>query len=63
MDFTKEDCIMIEDGVAYVVLVDTDTLGIGTYLLKVTVHIPDTDYPTGYRKEVININPHVSVKG
>ena len=63
MDFTKPDCIMIEDGVAYVVLVDTDTLGIGTYLLKVTVHIPDTDYPTGYRKEVININPHVSVRG
>jgi hypothetical protein len=63
MDFTKADCIMIDDGVAYVVLVDTDTLGIGTYLLKVTVHIPDTDYPTGYRKEVININPHVSVRG
>ena len=63
MAFEKADCIMIEDGKAYVILVDTDDLGVGSYLLKVTVQIPDTDYPSGYRKEVVQINPHVSVRG
>lgn len=63
MDFTKADCIMIGEGESYVVLVDTETLGIGSYVLKLTVHIPDTDYQRGYRKEVININPYIRVTG
>lgn len=63
MNFVKSDCIEIEDGKSYVVLVDSETLGVGSYLLQVTVQIPDTDYPSGYRKEVVNINPHISVKG
>ena len=63
MAFEKADCIMIEDGKAYVILVDTDDLGVGAYLLKVTVQIPDSDYTSGYRKEVVQINPHVSVRG
>ena len=62
-EFEKADCIMIEDGKAYVILVDTDELGVGSYLLKVTVQIPDTDYARGYRKEVVQINPHISVRG
>lgn len=62
-EFEKADCIMIEDGKAYVILVDTDELGVGSYLLKVTVQIPDTDYTKGYRKEVVQINPHISVRG
>jgi hypothetical protein len=62
-DYQKADCIMIVDGAAYVVLVDTEELGVGSYLLKLTVQIPDTDYPSGYRKEVVNINPHISVRG
>ena len=63
MAFEKADCIMIEDGKAYVILVDTDDIGVGAYLLKVTVQIPDTDYTSGYRKEVVQINPHISVRG
>ena len=63
MNFVKADCIEIEDGKSYVVLVDTDVMGVGSYLLRVTVFVPDTDYPSGYRKEVVNINPHISVKG
>lgn len=61
--FTKADCIMMEGGSDYVVLVDTETLGIGTYILRLTVQIPDTDYQTGYRKEVIKINPQVKCEG
>lgn len=61
--FVKADCIMLEGGADYVVLVDTETLGIGTYMLRLTVQIPDTDYQTGYRKEVVKINPYVTCQG
>lgn len=60
--YQKEDCIETEDG-DYVVLVDSEELGVGRYLCRLTVHIPDTDYTVGYRKEVVKINPHVQVKG
>lgn len=61
--YQKADCIMADEGKSYVVLVDTDALGVGIYMLKLTVFIPDTDYQTGTRKEVININPYVKVTG
>ena len=62
-DFVKADCIMIDDGASYVVLVDSEELGIGMLMLRLTVHIPDTDYPAGTRKEVIKINPHIRITG
>lgn len=62
-DYQKADCIMVGDGADYVVLVDSEELGIGTYWLRLTVFIPDTDYQSGTRKEVIKINPHVMVTG
>ena len=61
--FDKSECIMLEGGADYVVLVDTEELGVGSYVLKLTVQIPDTDYQRGYRKEVININPYIRVTG
>lgn len=63
MPFDKSDCVMRDDGAYYVVLVDTEEMGVGMYMLKLTVQIPDTDYQRGYRKEVININPYIHVKG
>ena len=62
-DYQKSDCIMAMDGAAYVVLVDTDDFGVGRLMLRLTVHIPDTDYPSGTRKEVIKINPHMAITG
>ena len=62
-DYTKADCISKGDGESYVVLVDTEQLGVGRVMLQLTVQIPDTDYPSGYRKEVVNINTHISVRG
>ena len=62
-DYQKADCIMVFDGAAYVVLVDTDYFGVGRLMLRLTVHIPDTDYPSGTRKEVIKINPHMAITG
>lgn len=61
--FTKDDCIMVGDGQSYVVLVDTELMGVGQLLLKVTLQIPDTDYPTGYRRTVVNINPGIIITG
>jgi hypothetical protein len=63
LNFVKVDCIEVEGGECYVVLVDTTTLGVGTLMLKLTVMIPDTDYPSGYRKAVVNIDPKIQVTG
>lgn len=63
VDFNKADCIELEGGENYVVMVDSDDLGIGTLMLKLTVMIPDTDYQSGTRKQVVNINPHIKIVG
>jgi hypothetical protein len=63
VDFNKTDCIELEGGENYVVMVDSDDLGIGTLMLKLTVMIPDTDYQSGTRKQVVNINPHIKIVG
>ncbi len=61
-DYAKKDCILTDE-MDYVVLIDSDELGVGTYMVKLTVYIPDTDFPDGKRKEVIRINPNVKVTG
>lgn len=63
IDITKADCIETDEGKNYVALVDSDDLGIGTLMLRLTVYIPDTDYQSGTRKEVIKINPHIKIVG
>lgn len=39
----KEECIIVTDE-SYVVMVDTNELGVGHYKLVVTLQVPDTDY-------------------
>ena len=63
VDISKDDCIETDEGKNYVALVDSDDLGIGTLMLRLTVYIPDTDYQSGTRKEVIKINPHIKIAG
>lgn len=60
--YKKTECILTDES-DYVVLLDSDELGVGTYMVKLTVYIPDTDFPDGHRKEVIRINPNVKVTG
>lgn len=60
--YAKTECILTDDG-DYVVLVDSDALGVGTYMVKVVFEIPDMDFQGGYRKEVVRINPNVKVTG
>ena len=59
--YQKSECIETEHG-DYVLLVDSTELGVGSYRCRLTVQIPDTDYTSGYSKEIVNINPHVMVK-
>lgn len=64
MTATKEQCIAVDDERReYAVLVDTKLLGIGVLRLVLTVQIPDTDYPSGLRRQVVNLNPHVIIQG
>lgn len=60
--FKKTECILTDEG-DYVVLIDTADFGVGTLMCKVTFQIPDTDFPGGYRKTVVNINPHITIRG
>ena len=60
--YEKSECILTDDG-NYVVLVNSDDLGVGTLMVKLVVMIPDTDFHGGARKEVIRINPNVKVTG
>ena len=60
--FKKTECILTEEG-DYVVIIDTDDYGIGTLMVKVTFQIPDQDFPSGVRKSVVRINPHISIRG
>lgn len=60
--FSKTECILTDEG-DYVVLIDTSDFGVGTLMCKVTFQIPDADFPGGYRKTVVNINPHISIRG
>jgi hypothetical protein len=59
--FTKDECVLTAKG--YAVLVDSDKLGIGTYMLKLTKMVPDEDFPDGVRKDVHRVNPNVKVTG
>ena len=63
IDVLKADCIETDEGKNYVALVDSDDLGIGTLMRRLTVMISDTDYQSGTRKEVIKINPHIKIVG
>ena len=60
--YPKAECLYTIDG-DYIVLADTTELGVGRYMLKVTFEIPDTDYPSGYRREILRIDPNVRVIG
>ena len=61
--FQKEGCYAIGDGTAYCLMFNSDELGIGRYMMKVAVMVPDNDFAGGFSKEIVNINPNVVVKG
>lgn len=60
--FQKTECILTDEG-DYMVIIDTDDFGVGVLMVKVTFQIPDTDFPSGFRKSVVRINPHITIRG
>lgn len=60
--FTKADAHKIGEGRKYCYMFNSSKLGIGRYLLRLTLHVPDEDYPEGYSTEVIEIDPRINVK-
>lgn len=63
IEFGKSDCHPIGDGARYCFMFNSDELGVGRYMLRLTVHVPDSDYPAGYSKEVVVIDPKINVIG
>jgi hypothetical protein len=61
--FKKDECHAIGDGEKYLLMFNSEQLGIGKYLMKLEVHVPDNDYLSGYSKEIVNIDPQIYVKG
>ena len=60
--FTKADAHKVGDGRQYCYMFNSSVLGTGRYLLRLTLHVPDNDYPEGYSTEVIEIDPRINVK-
>lgn len=50
----REDLVKMED--TWIMSVDTAQLGEGMIACVVTAHVPDGDYPSGYRPEVLRFN-------
>jgi hypothetical protein len=63
IDFAKADAYPIGEGERYCFMFNSDELGVGRYMLRLTVHVPDSDYPAGYSKEVVVIDPKINVIG
>lgn len=61
--FDKNECYAVDDGEKYLLMFNSEQLGIGKYLMKLEVHVPDDDYISGYSKEIVNIDPQIYVKG
>lgn len=60
--FGKGLCVEAEDNL-YVIQFNSEVLGAGMYMLKIMCKIPDEDFASGYRKEVVRFNPKVIVGG
>lgn len=56
----KSDTMRV-DNENYVVRIDTNVLGVGKIICKVTAYIPDGDFPDGLRTEIVAINTKINV--
>lgn len=49
------------DDVSYIMIVDTSILGVGDILCRITVHLKDSQIGNETRKEVVIINPDITI--
>ena len=60
MNVEKSSCIQKEENI-YIVIVDSEALGVGDVMLRLTLDIPDNDFPTGYNRQTVTIDPSLEV--
>lgn len=56
----KKDTIRI-DSDNYVVLIDTNLVGVGDLKCKVTAKVPDGDFPDNFRTEIVCIDTGINI--
>lgn len=56
----KSECVRIDEN-NYVVLVDTNVIGVGDITCKVTAYVPDGDFDDGLRTEVVQIQTGITI--
>lgn len=56
----KSDTIRV-DAENYIVRVDTNAIGVGIIVCRITAQIPDGDFDDGYRTEVVSITTDFNV--
>lgn len=56
----KKNSIRVDNN-NYIILIDTEKIGIGTLKCKVTAYIPDKDFSDSYRTEVMVINTGINI--
>ena len=57
----KKDMIKV-DNENYIAIVNSEEIGIGKVMVKVTAYVPDGDFENGFRKEVGRTYTNVTVK-
>lgn len=58
---TKKECKRVDEN-NYIVLVDTNLIGTGDLVCKVTAHIPDEDFEDKLRTEVVVIQTGITLE-
>lgn len=57
---TKKELLRIDEQ-NYVAIIDTNEIGAGSIMCKLSVEVPDADCPNGMRKEVVRTSANVNV--
>jgi len=60
---SSTDCIVNDTTSTITAIINSDDLGIGLIQAKVTLQVPDEDYPNGVRRDVQRINPYTQIVG
>lgn len=56
----KKEAIRV-DGNNYIICFNTDDIGAGDLKLKITAHIPDSDFNDGLRTEVLGLDTGINI--
>lgn len=59
----KDSCTVDDDENTITVYLNSDDLNIGLLVAKVSLSIPDEEYPGGVRRSVQRVNPYIRITG